>query len=73
MVFSYLKGLIIIKCGLFYIDLRIYCVFIICGDYIYWARDMIIFMMVIIHFFYIYICVFHLLKELFEEFHDKMV
>jgi hypothetical protein len=38
-----------------------------------WARDMITFMMVIIHFCYMYICFFHLLKELFEEFHDKMV
>jgi hypothetical protein len=30
-------------------------------------------MTVIIHFFQMYICVFHLLKELFEEFHDKTV
>jgi hypothetical protein len=34
MVFPYLKGLVIIKCGFFYIDLWIYCVFSICGDYI---------------------------------------
>jgi len=38
----------------------------------YWAQDMITFMMVIMHFCHMYICVFHLLKELFEEFHDKM-
>jgi hypothetical protein len=34
MVLPYLKGLIIIKCGFFYIALWIYCVFSICGDYI---------------------------------------
>ena len=34
MVVSYLKGLVIIKCGFFYIALWIYCVFSICGDYI---------------------------------------
>jgi hypothetical protein len=34
MVLPYLKGLIIIKCGFFYISLWIYCVFSICGDYI---------------------------------------
>jgi hypothetical protein len=38
-----------------------------------WARDMITFMTVIIHFCRMYICVFHILKEIFEEFHDKMV
>jgi hypothetical protein len=39
MVLPYLKGLVIIKCGFFYIALWIYCVFSICGDYIsylYW-------------------------------------
>jgi hypothetical protein len=35
MVLPYLKGLVIIKCGFFYIALWIYCVFSICGDYIY--------------------------------------
>jgi hypothetical protein len=34
MVLPYLKGLIIIKCGFFYLALWIYCVFSICGDYI---------------------------------------
>jgi hypothetical protein len=34
MVLPYLKGLVIIKCGFFYIALWIYCVFSICGDYI---------------------------------------
>jgi hypothetical protein len=34
MVFLYLKGLVIIKCGFFYLALWIYCVFSICGDYI---------------------------------------
>jgi hypothetical protein len=34
---------------------------------------MITFMTVIMHFCHMYICVFHLLKELFEEFYDKMV
>ena len=34
MVLPYLKGLIIIKCGFFYLTLWIYCVFSICGDYI---------------------------------------
>jgi hypothetical protein len=34
MVFPYLKGLVIIKCGFFYLALWIYCVFSICGDYI---------------------------------------
>jgi hypothetical protein len=34
MVLPYLKGLVIIKCDLFYIGLWIYCVFNICGDYI---------------------------------------
>jgi hypothetical protein len=34
MVLPYLKGLVIIKCGFFYIALWIYCVFNICGDYI---------------------------------------
>jgi hypothetical protein len=34
MVLPYLKGLVIIKCGFFYISLWIYCVFSICGDYI---------------------------------------
>jgi hypothetical protein len=34
MVFPYLKGLVIIKCGFFYFALWIYCVFNICGDYI---------------------------------------
>jgi hypothetical protein len=34
MVFPYLKGLVIILCGFFYIALWIYCVFSICGDYI---------------------------------------
>ena len=34
MVFPYLKVLVIIKCGLFYLALWIYCVFSICGDYI---------------------------------------
>jgi hypothetical protein len=38
-----------------------------------WARDMITFMTVIIHFFRMYICVFHILKELFEEFYFKTV
>jgi hypothetical protein len=38
-----------------------------------WARDMITFMMVIIHFCRMYICVFHILKELFEEFYFKTV
>jgi hypothetical protein len=33
---------------------------------------MIIFMMVIIHFFRMYIYVLHVLKDLFEEFYDKM-
>jgi hypothetical protein len=33
MVLPYLKGLVIIKCGFFYIALWIYCVFSICGDY----------------------------------------
>jgi hypothetical protein len=37
------------------------------------GRDMIIFITVIIHFFHMYICVFHLLNDLFEEFDDKMV
>ena len=32
MVFPYMKGLVIIKCGFFYIALWIYCVFSICGD-----------------------------------------
>jgi hypothetical protein len=32
MVFPYLKGFEIIKCGFFYIALWIYCVFSICGD-----------------------------------------
>ena len=34
---------------------------------------MITFMTVIIHFCRMYICFFHILKEIFEEFHDKMV
>jgi hypothetical protein len=34
MVFPYLKGLVIIKCGFFYLALWIYCVFSICGYYI---------------------------------------
>jgi hypothetical protein len=34
MVLPYLKGLVIIKCGSFYLVLWIYCVFSICGDYI---------------------------------------
>jgi hypothetical protein len=34
MVLPYLKGLVIIKCGFFYLALWIYCVFSICGDYI---------------------------------------
>ena len=34
MVFPYLKGLEIIKCGFFYLALWIYCVFSICGYYI---------------------------------------
>jgi hypothetical protein len=34
MVLPYLKGLVIIKCGFFYLALWIYCVFIIYGDYI---------------------------------------
>ena len=34
MVLPYLKGLVIIKCGFFYIALWIYCVFSIFGDYI---------------------------------------
>ena len=34
MVLPYLKGLVIIKCGLFYFALWIYCVFNICGYYI---------------------------------------
>jgi hypothetical protein len=34
MVLPYLKGLVIILCGLFYIALWIYCVFSNCGDYI---------------------------------------
>ena len=34
MVLPYLKGLIIILCGFFYLALWIYCVFSICGDYI---------------------------------------
>jgi hypothetical protein len=34
MVLPYLKGLVIILCGFFYIALWIYCVFSICGDYI---------------------------------------
>jgi hypothetical protein len=34
MVFPYLKGLVIIKCGFFYLALWIYFVFSICGDYI---------------------------------------
>jgi hypothetical protein len=34
MVLPYLKGLVIIKCGFFYLALWIYCVFNICGDYI---------------------------------------
>jgi hypothetical protein len=34
MVFPYLKGLVIIKCGFFYLSLWIYFVFSICGDYI---------------------------------------
>jgi hypothetical protein len=38
-----------------------------------WARDMIIFMKVIIHFCCMYIYVLHVLQELFEEFYDKMV
>jgi hypothetical protein len=33
MVLPYLKGLVIIKCGFFYLALWIYCVFSICGDY----------------------------------------
>jgi membrane protein DedA with SNARE-associated domain len=35
MVFPYLKGLVIIKCGLLYLDLWIYFIFNICGDYIF--------------------------------------
>ena len=35
MVFPYLKGLVIIKCGFFYLPVWIYCVFNICGDYIF--------------------------------------
>jgi hypothetical protein len=38
-----------------------------------WAQDMIIFMMVIIHFRRMYIYVLYVLKEIFEEFYDKMV
>jgi hypothetical protein len=34
MVLPYLKGLVIIKCGFFYLALWIYCVFSIFGDYI---------------------------------------
>jgi hypothetical protein len=34
MVLPYLKGLVIIKCGFFYLDFSIYLVFSICGDYI---------------------------------------
>jgi hypothetical protein len=34
MVLPYLKGLIIILCGFFYLALWIYCVFSICGYYI---------------------------------------
>jgi hypothetical protein len=34
---------------------------------------MITFMTIIIHFFYMYIGLFHILKELFEEFYDKTV
>jgi hypothetical protein len=34
MVLPYLKGLVIILCGFFYLALWIYCVFSICGDYI---------------------------------------
>ena len=34
MVLSYLKGLVIIKCGFFYLALWNYYVFSICGDYI---------------------------------------
>jgi hypothetical protein len=34
MVLPYLKGLVIIKCGFFYLALWIYCVFSICGYYI---------------------------------------
>jgi hypothetical protein len=38
MVLPYLKGLVIIKCGFFYLSIVysvwIYCVFSICGDYI---------------------------------------
>jgi hypothetical protein len=35
MVLPYLKGLVIIKCGFFYLALWMYCVFSICGDYIF--------------------------------------
>jgi hypothetical protein len=35
MVLPYLKGLVIILCGFFYLALWIYCVFSICVDYIF--------------------------------------